>query len=246
MMVKIRLLVFFLFGCGLLAAQNVDQVQSIDVSAIEYLYAVDNQSQLYYGKEQENYHYLHLNHPAIRTLNHSYLIDYNYTKARLSYHKVIYPEAMLRLDFYNDELVVFSPDLRNIVLTPDNVDFAEMHGQTIIYFRSDSLPGCPSNGYYILLHSENCKVLKRQTARLATSAENTRIEYFFVFSIKYYLFKDGVYHTVKNKRGLLNVLHPYKSEMRRFISSNRLKFKRNADELISLTVKEYEKISNAQ
>ena len=237
---------FLFLGCGLLSAQDVGQIQSIDVSAIEYLNVVDNQSPLYYGKEQDSYHYLHLNRSSLRPLNHSYMVDYKYTKALLSYRKVIYPEAMLRFDFHNDELVVLSPDLRNIVLTPENVDFAELHGQTIIYFRSDSLPGCPSNGYYVLLYSGNCKVLKKQTAVLVTNVVSSKIDYVFTFSTNYFLFKDGVYHTFKNKRGLLNVMQPYKSEMKRFISSNRLNFRNNADEFISRTVKEYEKISNTQ
>ena len=245
-MEKVRLSLLLFFGCGLLYAQEVVNNESIDVSAVEYLNTVDIYSPLYYGKEQENYHYLMLNHPTLRTLNHSYLVDSKYEKSRLSYRNVIYPEVLLRLELYRDELIVLAPDFRNIVLIPESVDFVEMHGQKIIYFTGDSLPGCPANGYYVIVHSGNCLVLKKQGANLMTSASSIKLEYFFTFFTKYYLLKDDTYHSIKNRRTLLNVLQPHKRELKRFMSSNKLNFRQNADILISQTVKEYEKISNKQ
>ena len=227
------LLLSLIFWSGCLLAQSVDRRQLIDSSAVEYLRIVGSQSALYYGKAQEG-------HP--RTTNHPYLKDALFTKARLSYFGVIYPEALLRLDLSRDELIV-SPGFRNIVLFSENVDFAELHGRHIIYFRRDSLPGSPSTGFYFLLHSGKCRVLEKQTAVFTFSSSTG--EQYYALSTNFYLYKDGIYHTIRNKRGLLKVLHPYKKELKRFISAHRWQFRHDAEELIKQTVSEYEKLSGS-
>ena len=232
-MIRICSLFFLLLCCGRLFAQDARQ-QMIDNAAMKYLQIVGNQSVLYYGNEQEGHS---------RTSNHPYLIDAQYAKARLSYLKVIYPEALLRLDLSRNELVVQSPEHRNFVLFPENVDDVELHGYHIIYFRRDSLPGCPSTGYYLLLHSGTCKVLEKHTAMLMRNTQSTTLDQYFALSTNYYLYKDGVYHIIRSKNGLLKVLHPHKKELRRFISAHRWRFRRDAEELIPQTVNEYEKIS---
>ena len=229
-MIKIKLLLLFLIANCQLSIVNCQ------LPVVEYLRIADNQSVLYYGKEQDGYP---------RILNHPYFKDDRPAKARLSYCGVVYPQAMLRLDLHRDELVALSPDNRSIVLFPENVDYAELHGQKIIYFRSDSLRGCPDSGYYILLYSGKCNVLKKQTADIMVNTSNiTRLEHYFNFSTKYYLYKDGVYYTIRNKMGLLRVLRPYKHELKRFIASNKLHFRQNAEEFIFRTVSEYEKIAD--
>jgi hypothetical protein len=229
------LLLCLIFCCGHLLAQNAGQQQLINNAALEYLRLAGSQSPIYYGRKQE------LLSPAI---NHPYLKDWLFVNARLSYSGIIYPDALLRMDLSRDELIVISPAFHEIVLFPEKVDFAELQGYTIIYFRRDSLPGSPSTGYYFLLHSRECKVLKKQSSVLMFNTSTG--ERYYQESTNYYLYKDGVYYTIRNKRGLLNVLQPYKRELKRFISTNNLRFRRDAEELITRTVVEYEKLSGVQ
>ena len=229
-MIRICLLLCLIFKCGCLLAQDIGRQQMIDSSAVRYSKIAGNQSVLYYGKIQDG-------HPNVT--NHPYLKDAHYAKARLSYYGIIYPDAMLRLDKSRDELVILSPDQRHIVLFPENVDFAELHDQRIIYFRGDTLSGAPSSGYFILLHSGNCRVLEKNNAYLM---HDNNGEWFYQISTQFYLYKDGVYHNIRNKSGLLKLLKPYKKELKRFIFANRLQFRHGAGELISRTVGEYEKL----
>jgi hypothetical protein len=224
---------FFFFG-GFLFAQDVARQQMIDRSAVEYLKVVKDESVLYYGNLQEG---------LPRATNHPYLNKQQYAQARLSYLGVLYPEAMLRLDLKRDELVVFSPDKSNVVLFPENVDYAELHDQHIIYFQPDQLPGCPPKGYYFLLHSGNCKVLEKQTASLNRKENMSVWEEYYIISSKFYLYKDGAYQTIRNKRGLLQALQPYQKELKRLISANHLSFRKNQEEFFVRTVVEYEKLS---
>jgi len=233
-MARNSLLYILLFGCSHLFAQDVDRQQLIDNSTIDYLRNVGNQSALYYGNLQEG---------LPRTTNHPYLKDIQYAEARMSYLRVTYPEVLLRLDLSRNELIIQTPDFRNIVLFPENVDFAEFHGHHIIYFRRDSLPGCPASGYLTLLHSGKCKVLEKQTAMIMVDNDH---QYYYDFSTKFYLYRDDIYYTIKNRRGLLKVLQPYRKELKRFISAHHWKFRNDAEILIPQTVIEYEKLSGLQ
>jgi hypothetical protein len=236
-MKKTGLLYFFIFFRGLLFAQDAGVRQTIDRSAVEYLKMVNEESVLYYGNLQEE---------LPRTTNHSFLQDAQYAKARLSYLGVIYPEVMLRLDLWRDELVIYSPDNRNVVLFPENVDDAELYDKRIIYLQPDNLPGSPSQGYYYQLHSGNCTVLEKQTASLNRKENMGRWEEYYIISTKFYLLKDGAYQTIRTKRGLLQALQPYKKELKRFISANHLSFRKNQEEFLVQTVSEYEKLSGLQ
>ena len=230
-------LLYLTFWSGCVFAQVIDRQQLIDHAAVEYLQVAGNQSTLYYGSEHEGY--------SPRILNHPYYIDAQFTKARLSYCGIVYPEVLLRLDLNRKEMIAQLPGYRNIVLFHENVDFAELHGKKIIYFSSDNLPGCPSTGYYILLHSGKCKVLERQNAELTQDTQSTRLEQRFALSTKFFLYVDDAYYVIRNKKALLNVLHPYKKELKRFISANNLHFRSNAEKFLTQTVREYENLSGA-
>jgi len=210
---------------------------AIDSAANRYIQATDIYPTLFYGLDYKGY-------PASK--NHPYLNDVMYTKGRLSYQHVTYPEVFLRLDLNRDELMVKTPDFRNVVLNPDQVESVEMFGKHIFYFQKDSLPGCPEAGYYFQLYNGICKVLEKRNAIMIENTEPGRLIRFFEFSTSYYLYKDGVYHTIKGKRGLWKALSPYKTELKRTIASQRLNYKKNTEEFLILTVHEYEKLSGTQ
>lgn len=219
------LLVLFIFTGGYLSAQQTDDL------ATKYLRTVGDHSTLYYGR-------LQLGRPG--AANHPYLVTSLYTPARLSFRGVVYPQVMLRLDLERDELVVLSSNGRHIVLSPEDLDYAEFHGRHIVYLDNGYLPA----GHYMVLHSGNTMVLKRQTAtQVYRQVSSTNLERRFIFRITYFLYKDGVYHTIQNRRGLLSLLYPHQRTLNRFISSNRLNRRGRTEEMITLTVIEYERLS---
>ena len=233
-MIRIILLGFIVLGGSQLLAQDSEQNLSMEVLVDEYMQIVREKSVLYYGSEQEKYP---------RSTNHPYFESAEYVKACLSYNQVIYHEVSLRLDLNRDELVVLSPEGKNIVLFSENVDFAELYNRNVIFFSSDSMQGCPSSGYYFVLHSGKCIVMEKQSRWMMVKLNSFHeTEYSFPLSVDYYLYKDGAYYKIKNKKTLLKVLNPYKEEINRFISANQLRFRRNAAELITRAVSEYEKL----
>ena len=227
-----------IFCAGQSLAQEFEQQKSIDNAVIRYLNTVSRQSALYYGK-------IHQGHPPTPT--HPYLKEANYVKASLSYLGADYPEEMLLLDWNRNELVVLSPDNAHIVLFPENLDHAILHGYHVFYLQNDGLPGCPPTGYYIQLYSGKYKAYKKVTARMMEYEWMPGREFStgtdYVTKTRFYLYKDNAYHIIQNKNALLRNLKPYKKELKKYISNNNLRFQQDAEDLIARTVKEYERLS---
>ena len=231
---KIITAFLLLLSVGSITAQ--ERSRTTDSVSINYLKTANQSATLYYGVEYESY---------TQAKNNPYLTKSPCTRASLSYRNVVYTEVCLRLDLWKDELTVLSPDSRYFVLFPEDVEYAEMFNKHVFYHKTDSFLNSPSTGYYFLLYDNNCRVLEKKYATLIQRDKTVRTEWTIIdFDIKthYYLLKDNVYHLIKNKNDLLNALSPYKKELKQFISSNRLSFRKNAAELLIQTTGEYEKL----
>ena len=231
-----RFLILLIFsGYGHLYAQNSVQMQQTDSIAVSFMQAGGGYSVLYTGSPHER--------PlSASNINHQYFNDHQFALARLSYRGILYPNEYLRFDLSRQELIIRSPKFASLVLSPEYVDFADLHGKHIIYFRHDSLKGSPSTGYYFLLHSGKCNVLEKNIATLKVFSQH---DLHYTFSKRFYLYHADAYYTIRNKRSLLKVLQPHKKELKKFISSNKLRFKNDADLFIPKIVAEYEKLSES-
>ena len=225
------LLISIVFSVQVMAQERRTSADSL---AVAYMKEAGSFSTLYYGCSYQGY-------PPAK--NHPYLKEIVYTKGLLTYQDVVYPEVMMRLDMYRDELILLTPDFRNVVLSPEKVGYAELHGKHIIYFQTDAVPANPSSGYYFLLYDGHCRVLEKINATLIDETTPGKLQRFFDFSTKYYLYKDGACFTIKNKKGLLKALQPYRTEIKRTISAHHLNFKNDAEGFLIRTVSEYERLS---
>ncbi len=229
---KPYLLFLIIIMCGQISAQEDGQQQLVEKYVALYMNAVRNHAIIYNGKESEKY-------PRVQ--NNPYFKGILYTEGQLSYNGVIYPGVYLQLDLCRDELVVLSPDyLFNVVLSPDKVDYAHIHGYHVFPLQSDGLPGCPSSGFYLRLYSKGCVVLEKQS----TTLEIRDREPVFMPSVKYYLRKDDVYYRLRGKRSLLKALGSHKKELKQYVRHSHLSFRENAETMIVSVVKEYERLNS--
>lgn len=223
-----RLLLFVccLCACGALWAQNRP--------AEQYLEATQHRAALHTGKLASDY-------PRHLT-NHPYLGDASYAAGTLSYCGVMYPHVRLRLDRYRNELTTLPPDrFGSIILDPANVDYADLHGHRVIYFRPDGRTGCPREGYCQLLYeSDRCAVLEFVRCSLQETRRNSDVSGSFRSSVQYYIRKDDVYYPVKNKSATLKVFGAHRKELSEYIRTQRLDFRRTPGAAITALVIYYE------
>jgi len=213
--------------------------RTVEQYASEYLDAASAQAVLFSGNRQKM-----LVQPL---LNHQYFKDQNFVNGRLSYNGIVYPDVSLRWDLFRDELIILSPANYNIVLTSENIDFAEIYGFHIFYLYSDSVAGCPPAGNYIRLYSGNDYLLLEKLTNEMYRDENSqrnRFVYYFDLATRFYLHRNGTYHKIANRRSLLKALDTHRRELRRFINASDLRYKVDAEKMVLEVVKEHEKLSH--
>ncbi|MDR2810632.1 MAG: hypothetical protein LBB84_08800 [Tannerellaceae bacterium] len=204
-----------------------------DTLITRYLAMEGKHSPLYTGK-------IPLPYPAYME-NYPYLQRPEFTEGALSYGGTCYPGIRMRLDVYHGRLLVSPPgELYEVILPPEQVDYAKLHGYHVFYFYPDSLKDSPPAGYYLLLHDGGCRVLSRPVCSMRETSRDGVVTGWFRCSTKYYILKDSVYHAVKSKGSVLKLFPSHRKELSRYIGEHRLNFRRNAEEALVAVVKRYE------
>jgi hypothetical protein len=230
---KLQFCLYFLFfGCLQLSAQKFGAEQY----AANYMKTVSDYAALYSGNWPQPL--------GFRAQNNQFFKEQDYVSGKLSYNGIVYPNVLIRWDLFRDELVVLSPSNSNIVLINENVDFAEIHGFHIFYLHPDGLAGCPPAGNYILLNSDKYLLLEKlANTPYLSNVDSKKYIYIFMLSSYFFLQKDDVYYKIYNSRKLLKALGTHRKEMKRFIHTNKYKYKRDAEKMVLEVVKEHEKLS---
>jgi hypothetical protein len=200
-----------------------------------YLVSAGQRSPLYTGKEP-------LPYPRHIT-NHPYLGTALFAEGTVVYDDVRYPGVYMRLDRFRDELTVLLPNEQSefsLILQPERVNYVDLHGYRIIYFRPDGLKGCPKQGYYQQLYDGECRVMEYTSCSMFETRKEEVMTGNFNFSTKYYIRKDNAYYQVRSKGSVLKVFRTHKNELNRFVREQKLNFKQQPEEAIVAVVKEYE------
>jgi hypothetical protein len=180
----------------------------------------------------------------------SYLTNYPYLKTgdlvegELMFGGISYANVRMRLDTYRDNLLAAPPGGGyEVILPPEEVGYAVIHGYHVFYHRPDSIKGSPPQGYYMLLYDGGCRVMARALCTMREVSSGGTTTGWFRYATRYYVVKDGVCHTVSGKGALLKLFPAHRRELSRFISGEGLNFRRNAEGSIVSVVKYYEQLN---
>lgn len=97
-------------------------------------------------------------------------------------------------------------------------------------------------GFYNLVYDGKIKFYSKREKNLQQKVEATEVKREFEEKVRYYILKDGNYLSVKSKGSVLEVFEDNKEEIKQFIRKNHLKFKKDRENDIALTVEFYDHI----
>ncbi len=164
----------------------------------------------------------------------------SYGVGDLFYDGVLYVGVRMRLDLYRDELVVAPPDesFSGVVLDPSRFGYADLRGYRVIRIPAGSPSGL-AEGYYQQLHEGIHTVLKKEIFQFREAELRfTRI------SIRYYVEKDGAYHSVGKRKGpILRLLGDHRAELNDFVRLGGLDIWNDTDRALVGIVSEYERLT---
>lgn len=188
--------------------------------------------QLYSGSEYIRYSKLGKEHPYFK-------MD-DFTPERIIYNGNEYADVEILYDLQLNEVILF--DGKMIKLMPEKIDCFTKSGH--LFLRLDQ-PGIPT-GFYDLLYSGEIKVLVKRSKILFEEKRTDKeiIREFKEFN-DYYIFKSGVYYSVKSKKSVLQLYADKKKQIKQYLRQNAILFNQER-ELAMVKMTEYYTILSAQ
>ena len=194
-----------------------------------YRTSIGLQAHLYNGPLYEQY-------PRRFIASHQYFVSDSINKGFVSYDGMEYWDVRMQYDIVRDELVIFHPNGFPLNLIKEKVDSFFLLDHHFIKLKSLKVAGSlDSIGYFDKLYSSPSIsfLVKRQKYIQETSGAST-IESTVHAKNLYYIGKKGVYHQVKNKKSVLELLKDKKQETQQYIKKNKLRFKNFEQDVLEI------------
>jgi hypothetical protein len=158
-----------------------------------------------------------------------------------------YNNVKMLYDIYKDELVILIYNqFMRISLISDKVRDFDLLNQHFIYVKND-----PANsnslktGFYGDLYDGKIQVLSKKTKSIQNSTDYTgNIIPYFSPAKDYYLFRNGKYYTVNSQGAFLDVLNDHKKEVKQFIKSNNIRFKKAPEQAMAAIAAYYDHLTD--
>lgn len=157
---------------------------------------------------------------------------------------VFYPDVPIAYDLVNQEVITPGYQQINIRLVPEKIGYFYIGNRLFIPTQTESVTHNKSTtGYYEVLYHQGIRVLAHYEKRLKQSS-GTESPQTFIQYTTYYLLKDNSLQSINNERTLVAALANHKEEVKHFLRTNQLNFKKAPAETIVKTVAFYTQLNN--
>jgi hypothetical protein len=147
-------------------------------------------------------------------------------------------------DIVKDQVIILDfQKVYKINLPADRIQQFSLLGHLFVRLTRDA-SGDIRTGFYDQLYSGKIALFARREKRVMEKYSNIQISKVVISGNSYYIKKDGVYYTIKNKSSLLSVLKNKKKDVQQYWKSNHVKFKKEPEKAMILAVKYYDQITN--
>lgn len=158
----------------------------------------------------------------------------------VNYNGRKYDSLKMIYDVARNQVVVLAPDkISAIALHNEFVDSFSLRNHVFIKLEKDYKQNLNNAGFYDLLYNGKIRVLARRLKEIDENIQGNDIVHIFYVKDHYYIFKDGLYYLVGNKKDLFRLFHDQLHDVKKFIRKHHLKFKRKSFEEPMLQVAEY-------
>jgi hypothetical protein len=162
------------------------------------------------------------------------------------YDNNLYDNVSMYYDLVNDELII-NDYTQNfpIKLITDKIKYFIIDGNKFINSNNDdSFPIASTKGFYEELYRNKTIAFakKQKVVTVRTSTEGSdfsykEFDYYFVY------YNNNIYK-VTNEKSLLNVFKKRKTELRKFINTRKINFKKNFEEALVSTTQYFDNLEN--
>lgn len=242
-MYKSRLAVFLFLTINfshLTVAQSVGNDTLFIASAREqaiqlYIGKLTDHANLFYGSKYYE--------PRQTNDQHPFFKDPDWVMGSIEYNGQVYNDIPLLFDI-TTKTIITEVQGSQLALVGDKVRWF-----TIGKCHFESVDSKPYNGlaagFYEIIYSGRTQFIAMHDKKNIERVEDRRVERYFEYKVKCFILKNGIYHRVFNKNGLLKLMEDKKNLLRPYISKHNLRFKKNSlYGSIAAVVSYYDTLSN--
>src|ERR1044071_1942480 len=202
-----------------------------------YYQSLGEESPLYNGSEYIEYAYtLQEGHPFFKTPN--------FVNGNIDLDGMIFHDVPMLYDIVKDQLIIQDfQRVYKINLPADKVQQFFLMDHLFVRLVRDN-PADVKTGFYDQLYKGKIALLAKREKKILEKYSNLQIGKVIISEDIYYIKKDGVYHTIKNRSSLLGVLKSKKKEVQQYLKTQNIKFKREPERAMIMAVKYYDQLTN--
>ncbi len=102
-----------------------------------------------------------------------------------------------------------------------------------------------SGGLYDFVRNGKTKLIVKRMKTHLEEIEDLRVYYRFFESSRFYIFKEGLYYKVTNKKDVLKLFgNKYKSSIKREVRKHDLSWRKDFEQCLLITVDYYDQIND--
>ena len=165
-------------------------------------------------------------------------ISNEWSTGSVQYDGESFNDVGLLYDIHSDDLIVEMPSTGAAV----KIINEKIASFSIFGLRFVKLSTAPTPGFYGALYDGNTKVYVRFEKKKQERIESNAVRIDYEPKTRYYIFKDGIFHTIGNQGDVYKVLGTKKSELKQFARKEKMKFRKNKQESIVKLVTFYDTI----
>lgn len=195
-----------------------------------YTQAISVQSHLFNGTEYKEHIFSDEEYPFLHE---------DVMTGSVKYAGEVYTNIPMWYDLELDQAITAYPHGNKVQLLRDKVEYFKIDGHTFVYLDNKKV----TTGFYDLLYDGKMKfyVRKVKVPLLKVSSNGGDPRRVFELRTKYFLLKNGVFHTVKSKRSVMAFMKDKKKELKRALRGKNFAFNRDREAAITFLLSEYER-----
>lgn len=209
------------------------QSDTTTFQAVNFIPKADSSSSIYNGIEHLGYS------SSIEGI--AYLNTAEWQKGTIVYRDQPYTDVFLKYDLVRDEVILrhFNGFTGVTLFTP------RIHSFTMEDSRFVNLPASNgrSGGIYQEILTGDLSVYVKRSKQIDETLLPGRVERKILQKNSYYLMKDGILHTVRNERDVMDLVKDKKALVRSHLKGKGLKFRKNPETFIITVVSYYNQSS---
>lgn len=230
---------------GIFVFQNVfsqpvpesQNIVSIPVESNQQL-LLNGRSRLYNGFDYRGYPHKYFSE------GHQFFGGDNFIVGNVVYEGITYRNVPILYDLVNDELVIEHFDkVSRINLIKSKVQEFSFGNHTFIKVEAEQSANHSFSKYYEKLYSGSVTLLADRQKKITESISGGKITHTTYQVDRYFTYKAGKLHSIKNQGSLLEILEDRKPEIQKYLKSNQLKFKKDPETVMVKIAAYYDEIT---